>query len=87
MELFCFIFNYLFKNEARFTSLISDIRLDMQYKMADNQSVQNPCVRLYSSMYIDHIYLYRIFESENKILIYENMHKKSDVFFIIIMMK
>ena len=42
-----FIFIYSLKNESRFTSLISDIRLDMQYKMADNQNTPNPSVSLF----------------------------------------
>ncbi|CAF2722281.1 unnamed protein product [Rotaria sp. Silwood2] len=37
------LISYIKENESRFTSIISDIRLEMQYKMADNQNAQNPC--------------------------------------------
>ncbi|CAF1467510.1 unnamed protein product [Rotaria sp. Silwood1] len=32
------LISYIKENEARFTSIISDIRLEMQFKMADNQN-------------------------------------------------
>lgn len=53
-----FFIIYLLKNEAVFTSLISDVRIAMQVNMTDNQTSQNPSVRLFQSVYLIHICIY-----------------------------
>lgn len=86
-----FFIIYLLKNEAVFTSLISDVRIAMQVNMTDNQTSQNPSVRLFQSVYLIHIciyiFIFRTFDKENTISIYEKMLKKYDGYFIIAMMK
>ncbi len=77
---------YLLKNDANFTKLISDIRIEMQYKMVDDHNAQTSYVKLFSSVYVVYIYLFRTLENEQKNSINENMLKKYDVFFILVML-
>jgi len=86
----CILFHkfsiYLLKNDANFTKLISDIRIEMQYKMVDDHNAQNSYVKLFSLIYVVYIYLFRTLENEQKNSINENMLKKYGVFFILVML-
>ncbi len=54
-NLFYFFFK---KNESRFTSLISDIRLEMQLNMTDTQSGPATLVRLFQLAIVIYMYIY-----------------------------
>lgn len=79
----CFLF---IKSPAQFTSLLSDIRLDIQTNMNDNQTGQNPIVRFFRYIRDKYVYrmIFRTFENEKWISIREEMLKKYDDFSIIV---
>jgi len=79
--------SFLLKNEARFTRILSDIRLDMKAKMIDNQigrPIEYPKVSLICFIYDKICSMCRIFDDEKLILLNENMLKKYVVFFILV---
>jgi hypothetical protein len=79
--------SFLLKNEARFTTILSDIRLDMKAKMIDNQigrPIEYPKVSLIYFIYDKICFMCRIFNKEKLILPNENMLNKYGAFFILV---
>ncbi|CAM4894403.1 unnamed protein product [Rotaria socialis] len=60
------LISFIKENETRFTSIISDIRLDMQLKMADHQTVSSA----YNFRAREHEFNSRKFAQENRRLFY-----------------
>jgi hypothetical protein len=81
--------SFLLKHQEHFTTILSHIQLDMKAKMTSNQTtptIEYPKVDLICFIYDRICSMCRSFDNEKMILLNENLLKRYDVCFILVIL-